>query len=428
MPESLSLAPLEGGAIGLVVALGVGLLIGIERERRKGRGDDRKAAGLRSFVVAAMAGALAQSLPVSGLVVIGAALVGLLAAMAYWKSRSRDPGLTTELALFSTYLIGVQAVISPALGAACGAGLALLLAVRARLHRLATELLSEQELHDGLLLVALMLIVLPLIPAQPIAALGGVAPRPLAALVLLIMAMQAAGQVALRWFGPLRGVIVSGFFAGFVSSTASVASLGSRARAEPAAAQVLAGGAVLSAAATWVQAVVVSAALSPAAAWALWPVAAVGALVCAALGIGMASRSGAGMQGEAAARVSDEPVHSALRPRVAFTVALMLGGVAVAVAWLQRRFGDTGVGIGVMVAALVDAHAPIASLASLHAAGTLGAAEMVVGTLLAVSSNTLTRCVIAVVAGGPGYGLRVAASLVASLGLAGLVVAWKVLR
>ncbi|WP_343252166.1 DUF4010 domain-containing protein, partial [Methylibium sp. T29] len=172
-------------------------------------------------------------MPVPGLVIVGALLVAGLAALSHAKSRSRDPGLTTELALFTTYLIGVQSVLSPALGAACGAGLAVLLAARERLHRFATELLSEQELHDGLLLTALALIVLPLIPARPLDALGGIDPRPLAALVLLILAMQAAGQVALRALGPRGGVLAAGLVSGFVSSTATVASLGGRARERP---------------------------------------------------------------------------------------------------------------------------------------------------------------------------------------------------
>jgi len=110
-----------------------------------------------------VAGALAQLLPVSGLVVVGAAVIGLLGALSYWKSRSRDPGLTTEVALFATYLVGVQSVLSPALGAACGAGIALLLVARTRLHRLATQWLSQQEVHDAILLAALALIALPLI-------------------------------------------------------------------------------------------------------------------------------------------------------------------------------------------------------------------------------------------------------------------------
>ena len=136
----------QHGIVGLAVALGAGLLIGIERERRKGRGDDRQAAGLRSFAVAAVTGGLAQWLQIPGVVVSGAVFVALLGAVSHWKSRSSDPGLTTELALFTTYLIGVQSVLAPAFGGACGVGLAALLAARERLHRFATDLLSEQEI------------------------------------------------------------------------------------------------------------------------------------------------------------------------------------------------------------------------------------------------------------------------------------------
>lgn len=402
----------EGMAVGLAVALGAGLLIGIERERRKGRGDDREAAGLRSFAVAAVAGALAQGLPVPGLVVAGAVLVAALTAIAYWKSRSRDPGLTTELALFATYLIGVQAMLWPALAAACGAGLAALLALRERLHRFATQLLSEQELHDGLLLAALALIVLPLLPAGPIAALGGIALRPLGALVLLIMALQAAGQVALRWLGPRAGVLVGGLVSGFVSSTATIASLGSRARAEPARGGLYAGGATASGAATWLQALLLTAALSPAAAWALGPVALAGA-AGAALAAAVALRAGG-----AAPPAPPAPAHSALRPREALMVALLLGGVAAGVGWARQRYGEVGLEAGVAIAALADAHAPVVSLASLHAAGTIDAGLLERGVLLAVGVNTASRCVVAALAGGGRYALRVGAGLATSLALA----------
>lgn len=399
--------------IGLAVALGAGLLIGIDRERRKGRGADRAAAGLRTFALAAVAGALALLLAVPGLVAAGAALVGLLGALAYWKSRSRDPGLTTELALFLTYLIGVLSVRSPALGAACGAGLALLLSARNPLHRFATQWLSEQELHDGILLAALALIVLPLIPSQPIAALGGIDPRPLAALVLLIMGIQAVGQVALRWLGVRGGLLASGLLSGFVSSTATVASFGSRARAQPAQTAVLAAGAALSAVATWVQALLMSAALSPAAAVALLPAAFAGALGAAGVGL-LSLRSGksTGAAEPAASR------GSALRPREALAVALMLAVVMAVVGSAQRRFGDAGLGISVALAALADAHSPVASLASLHAAGTLQAERFVLGVCLAVSANTLTRCTVALIAGGGRYAWRVSAALIVSLGLA----------
>ncbi|MFS2167178.1 MgtC/SapB family protein, partial [Variovorax sp. Varisp62] len=249
--------------VGLAVALGIGLIVGVERERRKGDGDRRAAAGLRTFAIVALAGAIAQILPVLTLVPIGGALVAILAAVSHWKSRSQDPGMTTEIALFATYLIGVLCVIEPSLGAACGTGLALLLAARRRLHRFATELLGEQELHDGVLLAALALIALPLIPSRPIEMLGGINPRPLASMVLLIMAIQAAGQAAVRWLGVRGGLLGAGFASGFVSSTATVASFGNRARDQPLHTGLLAGAAALSAVATWVLALAMTAALSP---------------------------------------------------------------------------------------------------------------------------------------------------------------------
>ncbi len=401
------------GFVGLAVALGAGLLIGIERERRKGAGNDRQAAGLRSFAVAAVTGGLAQWLQVPGLVVSGAVCVALLGVVSHWKSRSSDPGLTTELALFTTYLIGVQSVLAPAFGGACGVGLAALLAARERLHRFATDLLSEQELHDGLLLAALALIVLPLIPAGPLAALAGIAPRPLAALVLLILAMQAAGHVALRWLGPRGGALLAGFAGGFVSSTATIASFGSRARADPRQIAMLSGGGGLSSAATWLQALVMCAVLSPVAALALLPVALAGALGAAGVGL-LALRT------QAPLATADLPpsTGSALRPREAIAVAALLGLVAAGVGQAQHRFGDVGLNLSIAFAALIDAHAPVASLAALHAAGSLPTHGVVLGALIAITVNSLIRCVVAAVAGGRAYAQRVGAALGVSLALA----------
>ncbi|KPF94756.1 hypothetical protein IP87_18300, partial [beta proteobacterium AAP121] len=234
-------AGLASTATGLAAALGAGLLIGLERERRKGSGAARGAAGIRSFTLAAVGGGMAMALGQPLLVALGGLLVVLLAAVAYWKSREAlpgqpapDPGLTTELALFITYLVGVLAVQQPALGAGAAVVVAALLAAREKLHRFATEVLSQAELHDALLLAALALVLLPLVPAAPLAWLGGVAPRTLMLTVVLILALQAAGHVAWRLLGPRAGLALSGLFSGFVSSTATIASMGARARAEPA--------------------------------------------------------------------------------------------------------------------------------------------------------------------------------------------------
>lgn len=401
--------------LGLLVALGCGLLIGLERERRKGSGDDRRAAGIRSFSVTALIGALAQSMGDGLLVVLGGSLIVALTAVAYYKSRSRDPGITTELALFATYLVGVQAILSPATAAACAAGLAALLAARGRLHRFATQLLSEQELHDGLLLAALALVVLPLIPSTPIAWLGGINPRPLAAMVLLILVLQAAGHVALRLLGPRGGVAAAGFFGGFVSSTATIASMGATARLHPGWARVTASGAALSTVATWVQVMVLATALSTHAARTLAPVAGagmLGSLVSSAVLLWLARQ-------QASADKAPPRQAGALSLPAALLIATLLAVVTLAVTSAQRHFGAVGLLGGAAIAGLVDAHSPVASLSALFAANGLTARELLLGVLFAVSTNSITRLVTAFVAGGGRYG----ASVASVLGV-GLACAW----
>lgn len=345
----------------------------------------------------------------------GALGVAGLAALSYARSRSRDPGLTTELALLATYLVGVLAMHTPLLGAACGTLLAVLLAARTQLHRFATHWLREQELHDGLMLAALALVILPLVPEEPLAWLAGMRPRPLASLVLLILLLQAAGHVALRLFGARLGLAASGFFGGFVSSTATIAAFGARARAREVAMPLAASAGALSGCATWVQMLVMAAAISPPAlALLAWPAFAglLATLSVAALWSVRGARDGP------AALLAER---SALRLREALVVALLLAAVAVLVSQAQRLFGDAGALASAAMAALADAHAPIASLLSLFDAKQLDASTLARGVWIALAANTVTRLVTAVVSGGAAYALRVGPALVAGLGASALV-------
>jgi uncharacterized membrane protein YhiD involved in acid resistance len=101
--------------VNLAIAFGIGLLIGAERERRKGGGPARSPAGIRTFSAASLAGA--TSVMVGGALVLAATVAGVaaLVAVAYIKSRSDDPGLTTEIALILTALLGGLSMQQPAL-------------------------------------------------------------------------------------------------------------------------------------------------------------------------------------------------------------------------------------------------------------------------------------------------------------------------
>ena len=400
--------------LGFSVALGAGLLIGLDRERRKGHGASRQPAGIRSFTLCALSGAMAQGLQQPALVALGAAVVVVLSALAYWRSPRSDPGLTTELALFITYLIGVLAMQQPAYGAGAAAVVAGLLAAREKLHRFATRALSEGEVHDALLLAALVLVVLPLTPAQPLPVLAGLVPRTLVLLAVLILLMQGAGHVAGRLLGPRAGPALAGLFAGFVSSTATVASMGSRARAQPAQAAAWEGGAMLSTAATWILAVVMLTAVSPSLAGQLLPAAAVGAALAAASGLWRA-------RSVSAARPDAPDLRRGpLRLREAAIVSVALVAVALGVGQAQRWFGEAGVLLGAAAAAIADSHAAVASLGSLHGAGRIDSDTALLGVLLAIGTNSVSRTVVAALAGGRAYAWRVGGSLLASGAAAGV--------
>lgn len=417
----------EPAWIGLAVALGVGLLVGVERERRKGRGPQRRAAGLRTFALVTVAGALAQSLAPGALVVVGALAVTSFAALAYWRSARRtdidgtddDPGLTTEVALVVAYLVGVQCAVQPAVGAAAGAVLAGLLAAREHMHRFATEWLTEQELRDALVLAAVALVVVPLAPTAPLPGLGGLAPRTAALLVLLILGIQAAAHVARRLLGERHALVAAGLLGGFVSSTATIATLGAQARTQSAAWQRrLAGAAALSAAATWVQALALAAATSAALLPWLAPMALAGTAAAALTGsIWLRHADGA----PAPPPAGDARERRPLRLREALLVAGLLLGVSIAVGALRQHFGTEGLLAGTAVAALADAHAPMAAAFGLHAQGAVSVREALTALLVASAVNSASRSVVAFASGGRGYGTRVAAALGASWAAAMLV-------
>src|SRR5512132_3324337 len=76
--------------LNLAAALGIGLLIGAERERRKGGGPARAPAGIRTFTVASLAGAASVMAGGAGMLAVTVAGVAALTAIAYLRSRSDD--------------------------------------------------------------------------------------------------------------------------------------------------------------------------------------------------------------------------------------------------------------------------------------------------------------------------------------------------
>ncbi|WP_334153747.1 MgtC/SapB family protein [Tepidimonas sp.] len=260
MVDSVAVTEVSGAARALAAALGCGLLVGLERERRKGRGATRVFAGIRTFALVCVLGAAAALTGSVGLVPVGALLVAGLAVVSHWRDRSPDPGATTEIALFLTYLIGVLCAWSLPLAAAVAVGLTGVLAARERLHRFARQWLRPYEVRDGIILAAIVLIALPLMPDRTVAG-EGLNPYQLTRLLALLLAIQSLAHLSQRLLAAREAIALSSLAAGFVSSTATIASSGLAVREGRAGARLMAGAGLLSCVATLLQMAVIAAAL-----------------------------------------------------------------------------------------------------------------------------------------------------------------------
>ena len=394
LPESVS---------AILVALGAGLMIGIERERRMQTDQVAAAAGVRTHAITALLGVLTA---LSGSdIMLGAMALGVvvLTAFSYRKTRDGDPGLTSEVALLATFLIGVLAASQLVLAAAGGVLVVMLLVSRAPLHAFVRAKLSDQELRDAVLLAAAAILVLPILPDHPIDPWKVVNPRMVWKLTVLIMVVDAVGYVAQRLVGARAGLPLSGLLGGFVSSTVVVATMGKRAQEEPKVLSSAVAGAALSQIATVVQLAMVLAISDATLLGQLrWVLIAMG-IVMALYGALMIRAT----RGEAAPPPASG---RAFRLRTALLFAAAFLAVILMVAWLQDSFGPAWALAGVVAGGFADAHSTAASIGSLAAQEQLPRAFAAIAVGLVVTTNTISKLGFAW-AGGKSYFWRLAPGL-----------------
>lgn len=389
------------------MALGIGLLIGAERERRKAqRPSPSSAAGLRTFSVATLAGALSLAVGGPMLLAVVAAAVAAFAALSYWRARTDDdPGLTTEIALVLAVLVGALAVPEPKLAAGVGVVVVILLAARTPLHHFVSQVLTVDEVRDALILGGASLVVLPLLPDRAMGPFYAVNPHAIWLVVVLVLAIGAGGHVAVRSLGARFGLPIAGLASGFISSTATIGAMAARVAATPALLPAAVAGAVLSTVATVIQMTLVIAAVD-------LPTLLVmrGPLLCAGLA---AAAYGAVFTILALRRpAKDEPdPGQAFNLTSALTFALTLGVILVASAALRERFGDAGVIAGAALAGLVDAHATAISTASLAASGQIAPTAAVLPILAGLTTNTVSKLILTFAGGRRDFAWRVAPGL-----------------
>ena len=402
----------------LLVALLIGTLIGLDRERAEVRKERPLFAGIRTFPLIALAGAVPLLLPspvgaafgvVSFIAVISIALV------SYARTVAGDVGATTEVAAIVTFLLGALAGAGDlALAGAAGVAVAILLAAKPPLEAFSRALRPE-ELTAVLELAVITVIVLPLLPNSGYGPWQVLNPREIWLVVVLVSALSFAGFVLIRLLGPHRGMLLAGTVGGLVSSTAVTMAMAERSHAAPRLARVAAAATALAATIMCVRvgmlAAAVNAAVLPHLAPVLVAMAAAGSIAAWLLARGQ----GGDREIEGALVANPFSLSAALLFAALYTLVLLV------VRGARELLGERGLYLAAALSAVADVDAPTVAFARLGPAGDdwRGPATAIV---IAAMSNTIVKLGLGVGLGAGRFRAQVAAALGAIV-LAGMVAA-----
>lgn len=412
----------------LLMALGIGLLVGIERGWRfRARPEGGRVAGVRTFSLIGLTGGLCAWLsqltgPWLMMVAAGGMFLTALGFYAFGVRKTPDKGATTEVAAVATFLLGALAVLGDPLAVAALTVLVLaVLGLKAPAHRL-LERLDRAEISAFFQMVILSVVVLPFLPNQGFGPGGVLNPFEIWLMVVFVQGINFFGHFAIRLWGAKAGVVLMGLLGGLASTTALTVSVAGLARKRGASADLLASSiaaaSVIMAARALALVSLINLALAPVMAPAL--ALAAGAFAAAALLLHRRARRSR----PAGGRKAFMPPPSNLL--TAFAFAALLAAVLVIAYFVERELAGAGVLSLAALAGLADVDAITISLAKL----TQGMAEVaaadphVAGILIALAANAAAKTGIAWLMGTRALAVRTGAVYAAgaAAGLAGFAV------
>lgn len=384
--------------INFAVALFIGALVGIEREKKKVEEDATTAfGGIRTFILFALAGAisawLSLQLKTTWIFVAASLIIAALILVAYiLQNRESNSalGLTSETAGVVVFLLGGTTLfgykeIAVALAIATSAALA----YKKPLHSLVGKI-YEDDIYAGLTLLFATFIVLPVLPNKTIDPWQAINPYKMWLLVILISGLSLVGYVATRALGTKIGTSLTGLFGGLVSSTAVTLAFSKQSREVEKSSKlmnILAASLLIA----WtvmfirilIEVVVVNIKLLPLLVVPMITMAVITA-VCAFLYYRWSS-------GQSSKQTQNVPLQNPFSLVSALKFALLFGIVLLVVKYVQQNFASQGFYVVAALAGLTDVDAITLSMAD-YAKNGGDAKTAVTSITIAAVANTLVKC------------------------------------
>ena len=334
----------------LATAFGLGLLVGLQREKA-----ESALAGIRTFplisLMGAMTGLVAQHfggwILASGFITL--AIVILSAKFALFKS-NQDLGITTEVAALLMYIVGAYLTFGDAtIAIVVGALTAVLLQMKDVLHDFVRKM-GERDILAIMRFVAIALVILPILPNQNYGPFHVLNPYDIWRMVVLIVAISLMGYAAYKVFKDKAGTLLAGILGGLISSTATTVSYARNTKTLPETSSLAALAIMLASTVSVIRVTLAFMVVSPSATSVIAPplltLFATMVIICVVLYF---SRSGE-------THTMPEPDNPAeLTSAIVF--GLLYGGIIFAVAAAKEMFGEQSLYLIAMISGLTDVDA-----------------------------------------------------------------------
>ncbi len=400
----------------LGIALGLGLLVGLQRER-----SESKMAGIRTFPLVAMTGVLVAYLAQywdSGWIVaagtLSIALLALASNMLRVKNDSPEEkvgGQTTEVAAILMFLLGAYVVVgSHTLAIAIGATVALLLYLKPTLSGFVNRL-GPKDTRAIMQFATLSLIILPVLPNQDYGPYQVLNPREVWTMVVLIVGLSLSAYFIYKWTSEKLGTIAGGILGGLISSTATTVTYAKRTAGNKNVGRLAALVILIASTVSFVRVLIEIGVVIPGELGQIAPPIAVVLFFMILLCVGFFFFAQHKEQGELPEPENPAQLKSALIFGALY--AIIIFAVAVAKDWL----GNSGLYAVAIISGLTDVDAITLSLSNTIKSGGLAASQGWKLILVAALSNMVFKAGLAV-----GLGSRKLAKYVIGLTLATLAI------
>jgi len=409
-------------ALHFAAALGLGVMLGLERERTK---TEWGFAGVRTFGLLGLTGGVAGfldatlSLPWLALAIF-AAVAGIVIASYVVTARHGEVGITTEVSALLAFLLGYLCLRGFVVGAAALAvASGAVLALKEWLHQLARRI-EAADVEATLKFAIVSVIILPLVPDHNFGPppLDVVNPYKIWLMVVLISGLNFASYLLVKIVGAEHGIGLTGLLGGLVSSTAVTLGFSQRSRNEPGQIPALALGILVAWTVMFVRVVVLVTAvnrdLAPKIGVTMTVLALPGLAICAWLW----RRQRATQKASVSAGANPFELGQAVRFGLLFGVITFVAKAA------QVYLGDAGLYLAGAIAGLTDVDAIALSMAQLSLGDVANAGPAARTIVIAVASNTLFKAGMVVFLGAPGLRRAIAGATAAILAAAAFATWW----